>query len=109
MGVTNNFKLLIIVVTLHLNGARANHYIGLLREYLEYANGISSYDTIERVIGMIDSEYIRQAYNNLTSMLEKEKIKKVAIDGKTMRGNKKNTGKPNRIITAWNCEDGYSL
>ncbi len=91
----------------------ANHYIDLLQEYLEFANGIPSHDTIERVMGMIDPEYIQQAYNKWTSMLEKdekEKIKKIiAIDGKTMRGNKKTTDKPNHIITAWSREDGYSL
>ena len=91
----------------------ANHYIDLLREYLPYENGIPSHDTIQRVMGMIAPEYMQQAYNKWTSMLEKEekeKLKKiVAIDGKTMRGNTKNGEKPNHIVTAWNREDGYSL
>ena len=91
----------------------ANHYITLLREYLPFANGIPSHDTLERVMGMIDHEYIQQAYNKWTSMLEKdekEKLKKViAIDGKTMRGNTQNGTKPNHIVTAWSREDGYSL
>ena len=91
----------------------ANHYIDLLREYLPFENGIPSHDTIQRVMGMIDPEYIQQAYNKWTSMLEKEekeKFKKIiAIDGKTMRSNKQNGSKPNHIVTAWNREDGYSL
>lgn len=91
----------------------ANHYIELLREYLPYENGIPSHDTIQRVMGMINPEYIQQAYNKWTSMLEKdekEKLKKViAIDGKTMRGNKQNNSKPNHIVTAWSRENGYSL
>jgi transposase DDE domain len=91
----------------------ANHYIKLLREYLPYENGIPSHDTIQRVMGMIDPDYIQQAYNKWTSMLEKgekEKLKKViAIDGKTMRGNKQNNSKPNHIVTAWSREGGYSL
>lgn len=91
----------------------SNHYIELLREYLTYENGIPSHDTIQRVMGMIDPEYIQQAYNKWTSMLdndEKEKLKKIiAIDGKTMRGNKKNGAKPNHIVTAWNREGGYSM
>lgn len=41
---------------------------------------------------------------------EKEKFKKIiAIDGKTMCGNRQNGSKPNHIVTAWNGEDGYSL
>ena len=91
----------------------AKHYINLLREYLEFKNGIPSHDTIQRVMGMIDPEYIQKAYTKWTSMLEaneKDKFKKiVAIDGKTMRGNKQNGSKPNHIITAWSREDGYSL
>ena len=91
----------------------ANHYIDLLREYLPFENGIPSHDTIQRVMGMINPEYIQQAYNKWTSMLEKEekeKFKKIiAIDGKTMRSNKQNGSKPNHIVTAWNREDGYSL
>ena len=91
----------------------ANHYINLLREYLPYENGIPSHDTIQRVMGMIDPEYIQQAYNKWTSMLnnaEKEKLKKIiAIDGKTMRGNTQNGKKSNHIVTAWNREDGYSM
>lgn len=91
----------------------AKHYIDLLREYLPYENGIPSHDTIQRVMGMIAPEYIQQAYNKWTAMLEKEekeKLKKIlAIDGKTMRGNTKNGEKPNHIVTAWNREDGYSM
>lgn len=91
----------------------AKHYIDLLREYLPYENGIPSHDTIQRVMEMIAPEYIQQAYNKWTAMLEKEekeKLKKIlAIDGKTMRGNTKNGEKPNHIVTAWNREDGYSM
>ena len=54
----------------------ANHYIDLLREYLPFENGIPSHDTIQRVMGMIDPEYIQQAYNKWTSMLEKEEKEK---------------------------------
>lgn len=91
----------------------ANHYIDLLREYLPYENGIPSHDTIQRVMSMIAPAYIQQAYNKWTIMLEKEekeKLKKIiAIDGKTMRGNTKNSEKPNHIVTAWNRENGYSM
>lgn len=90
-----------------------NHYIELLREYLEYRNGIPSHDTIQRVMGMIDPEYIQKSYNRWTEMLEaeeKDKLKKIiAIDGKTMRGNGQKEKKGNHIVTAWNRENGYSL
>lgn len=68
---------------------------------------------MQRVMGMIDPEYIQQAYNKWTSMLkkaEKEKLKKIiTIDGKTMRGNTKNGEKSNHIVSAWNRDGGYSM
>lgn len=91
----------------------ANHYIDLLREYLDYANGIPSHDTLQRVMGMIDPRFFQQAYGKWTALLEKnetEKLKKIiAIDGKTICGNKQNGSKPNHIVTAWSREDGFSL
>ena len=62
---------------------------------------------------MIDPEYIQRAYNKWMSMLEedeKEKLKRIiAIDQKTMCGNKQNDSKPNHIVTAWSKENGYRL
>lgn len=91
----------------------AEYYLDYLREYLPYENGIPSHDTMQRVMGMISTEYFQQAYNKWIEAFERgEGInlrKIVCIDGKTMRGNKKNDSKPNHIITAWSKDGGYSL
>lgn len=53
----------------------ANHYIDLLREYLPFENGIPSHDTIQRVMGMIDPEYIQRHTINGHQCLKKRKKK----------------------------------
>ncbi|MDE5885087.1 MAG: ISAs1 family transposase [Oscillospiraceae bacterium] len=91
----------------------AEYYLDYLRAYLPYENGVPSHDTMQRVMGMIATEYFQQAYNKWIEAFERgEGInlrKIVCIDGKTMRGNKQNESKPNHIITAWSKEGGYSL
>ena len=62
---------------------------------------------------MISPEYIQRLYdkwNELLSSDEGEKLKKIInIDGKTMRGNKTKTTKPQHIVSAWCDSDGYCL
>ena len=93
----------------------AEYNLEYLRQYLPYENGVPSHDTMQRVLGMIGTEYFQQAYNQWIEEFEKsQKInmqKIISIDGKTMRGNKRKTKeqKANHIVTAWNREGGYSL
>ena len=91
----------------------ANLHLDYFRDYLEFPNGIPSHDTLERVIGMIDTKYLQMAYNKWVEKVEKdgnvELRKLICIDGKTMCGNKKNDSKPNHIVTAWCRDGGFSL
>ena len=91
----------------------ARHNIAMLRDYLDYPNGIPSHDTLQRVIGMISTDHLQKAYNKWIENVEKgENInlrKLICIDGKTMRGNRKNDSKPNHIVTAWSRDGGFSL
>lgn len=91
----------------------AKHHEEYLRKYLKLENGIPSHDTINRVMGLVSSEIIQQLHNKWFEMLNSndgEKLKKIiAIDGKTMRGNKQNDLKPSHIISAWNREGGFCL
>lgn len=93
----------------------AEYNLNYLREYLPYENGVPSHDTMQRVMGMVKTEYFQQAYNEWIEEFEKsQKInmrKIVCIDGKTMRGNKRKgrEQKANHIVTAWSREGGYSL
>lgn len=88
-------------------------YEDYLRQYIELPNGIPSHDTIQRVMAMVNPEQLQQLqvrWQELLNCNEGEKIKKIiCIDGKTMRSNARNGGKPNHIVSAWCKEDGYCL
>ena len=94
-------------------GIFAREHEEFLKEYIELANGIPSHDTIQRVMGMIEPEYLEQVQNKWHEMLETEEMQKIqkviSVDGKTMKGNAGKGKKGNHIVTAW-CDDyGYSL
>ena len=84
-----------------------------LKRYICLENGIPSHDTLQRVMGSIDPQYMQKLYekwNALLSTEEGEKLKKIiCIDGKTMRGNGSRNQKPNHIVSAWSDEDGFCL
>ena len=83
------------------------------RNYISLENGVPSHDTIGRVMGMVAPEVIQQLYVKWQECLDRnegELLKKIiCIDGKTMRGNKRNEEKPSHIVSAWSKEDGYCL
>ena len=91
----------------------AEAYQDYLRNYIELKNGIPSHDTICRVMGLISPDILQQVYGKWQELLnrnEGEKLKKViAVDGKTMRGNRRKGEKANHIVSAWSKEDGYCL
>ncbi|GHT57417.1 hypothetical protein FACS18945_1650 [Bacteroidia bacterium] len=75
-----------------------------LREFLELPNGIPGYDTIRRVLALVEPCVLNsftQKWNELVACGETEKLVKIlAIDGKTQRGNKTAKQKPNHIVSA---------
>ena len=113
----------IIVIVLFATLANADDWVEIsifaqahehyLRQYVELRNGIPSHDTIQRVMAMISPSVMQQVQEKWMGLLngnEEQKLKKiVAIDGKTMRGNKRNGSKPSHIVSAWCDEDGFCL
>ena len=91
----------------------AELYQDYLRKYIKLKNGVPSHDTIQRVMGMISPEILQQVYGKWQELLgrnEGEVLKKIiAIDGKTMRGNKQKEDKPSHVVSAWSKEDGFCL
>lgn len=75
-----------------------------LRNYLELPNGIPSHDTIQRVMAMVNSEFLemfQKRWNEMLNSDEGEKVKRLlAIDGKTQRGNGNKNQKANHIVSA---------
>lgn len=84
-----------------------------LKQYIPLENGIPSHDTMQRVMGMIEPEYLEKIQNQWHEMCETDEMQKIqkviCIDGKTMRGNAGKNRKANHIVTAWCDESGYSL
>ena len=113
----------ILVIVLFATLANADDWIEIwmfahkkeeyLRQYIKLENGIPSHDTIQRVMAMIAPEVIQQLqlkWQELLNGEEGEKLRQiVAIDGKTMRGNKRNGSKPSHIVSAWCDSMGYCL
>lgn len=91
----------------------AMYHEDLLKKYISLENGIPSHDTIRRVMGMINPQYIQQLYlrwNDLLSSNDGEKLKKIiCIDGKTVCGSARKEQKPQHIVSAWSKEDGFCL
>lgn len=84
-----------------------------LKRYIKLNNGVPSHDTIQRAMAMIDPDVLAQMqgeYQELMNRGEGEKLKKIiAVDGKTIRGNKQEEIQPVHIISAWSREDGFCL
>ncbi len=113
----------ILVIVLFATLANADDWVEIsmfaywnqdfLRKYIELRNGIPSHDTIQRVMSMISPDVIQQLYTKWQELLnhnEGEILKKIiCIDGKTMRGNKRNGEKPSHVVSAWSKEDGFCL
>ena len=78
--------------------------VDILSEFLELPNGIPGYDTIRRVLALVEPsilDHLLQKWNELTEKGETEKLRKIlAIDGKTQRGNATSNQKPNHIVNA---------
>jgi predicted transposase YbfD/YdcC len=76
----------------------------IISEYLELPNGIPGYDTIRRVLAMVEPTILNQylqSWNELLNKGETEKLRKIlAIDGKTQRGNATSKQKANHIVSA---------
>jgi len=81
-----------------------------LRRFIALANGIPSHDTFERVFDRIDPSAFHQCFQQwVAAFAEKLHIKHIAIDGKTVRGSRRNTLGPLHLVSAWASEHHLSL
>jgi predicted transposase YbfD/YdcC len=84
-----------------------------LGEYLELPYGIPSHDTIQRVIAIVNPQFLQNMHilwNEMMSTNEGEKLKKLLnIDGKTICGSGGGSKKPTHVVTAYSNGDGISL
>lgn len=91
----------------------AKEYQDYLRKYIRLKNGIPSHDTLNRVMGLLSPEALRQLYGRWQEILNRNEgetpRKLICIDGKMMRSNKRKEGKKSHIVSAWNREDSFCL
>lgn len=77
-----------------------------LRQWLELPNGIPSHDTIERVFNKLDSQEFESRFvawaNEIFQQIPGQLV---AIDGKSLRGNREKL----HLVSAWASASGISL
>lgn len=80
---------------------------------LKLDTGIPSHDTINRVFAIINPAQFRKCFIGwVESTSDRLKIKQIPIDGKAMRGSKRETGAGHRtvqIVSAWASDNGVTL
>lgn len=83
-----------------------------LRKYLDLPYGIPSYDTIARILSIIDSEEMENAFYKWVESIKPSDVinKSISIDGKVSAGTKTG-GSQNvlRMVSAYSHEFGLSL
>lgn len=80
-----------------------------LKDFVQFEDGAPSVDTFERVLGLIEPNSLNACLMVYAQdIIEDLKDKHIALDGKTIRGSKKNKGSTH-ILSAWVSEHGLSL
>lgn len=82
----------------------------LLGEYVDLSVGCPSHDTLERVISMVNPQFLsdlKVEFEQSSDCISVERL--IAIDGKTMRGNGNKDQRPNHIVTAYDGANHLSI
>ena len=79
-------------------------------KWLPLANGIPCYNTFSRVVESIEPEaFAACIVAHLESIGKDQYDKHVAIDGKSLRGSGNKQDKRIHAVSAWACEQGFTL
>ncbi len=79
-----------------------------LSGFLEFPNGVPDSDTFRRVFERIDCNELLNCMNKWLDF-ERDKVKTVAIDGKTIRGSVSANHRAIHVVSAWASECGITL
>jgi predicted transposase YbfD/YdcC len=81
-----------------------------LKRFLPLTNGIPSHDTFERVFDLLDPQAFGRCFLNWTeSLFASLGLKQIAIDGKTLRGSRKDGLGALHLVSAWVSKNHVSL
>lgn len=82
----------------------------LLGEYVDLSVGCPSHDTLERVVSMVNPQFLSDLKVEFAQSPDCVSIERlIAIDGKTMRGNGNKDQRPNHIVTAYDGSNHLSI
>jgi predicted transposase YbfD/YdcC len=80
-------------------------------KFLDLPNGIPSHDTIRRVLSLIEPGAFESAFNGWVEEMQ-EKIKRVSVDGKAVKGTQRQFGSGSRpliLVNVFSNDAGISL
>jgi predicted transposase YbfD/YdcC len=80
-----------------------------LKKILNLENGVPSHDTFRRFFMFLRPDCLQDFFNNWVSSFDKEEIKQICIDGKTLRGSKRRGDRAIHVINAYSTGLGLSL
>ena len=82
----------------------------VLGEYVDLSVGCPSHDTLERVVSMVNPDFIKELKLSFEASSETTDFSKlIAVDGKTIRGNRGKHQSPTHIVTAYDGGNRISL
>lgn len=82
----------------------------ILSSYVDLSKGCPSHDTLERVVSMVKPDFLNDLNIEFSQSEDSKKLKRlIAIDGKTMHGNRSKYQEPNHIVTAYDGGNRISL
>ena len=91
--------------------AFCNSKIDFFKQFLSLSNGIPSHDTFGRVFSLIDSVHLEELLIAwMGTIFNETKGEVIAIDGKTLRGSKKQHQHSGiHMVNAWACNNKLTL
>lgn len=79
--------------------------IEFLREYLPFAQGVPSDDTLRRFFRSLDPKAFEERFTAWAkTLLGETKVAQIAIDGKSLRGSNRGGEKMKHLVSAFACE-----
>lgn len=82
----------------------------VLGEYVDLSVGCLSHDTLERVVSMVNPDFLKELKLSFEASSETTDFSKlIAVDGKTIRGNRGKHQSPTHIVTAYDGGNRISL
>lgn len=82
----------------------------VLGDYVDLSAGCSSHDTLERVVSMVNPDFLKELKLSFESSSEASGFSRfIAVDGKTIRGNRGKHQSPTHIVTAYDGGNRISL